>query len=89
VKPFGPVHTYVAFAILEAVRASVSPAQSGRLFPAAGPGGGTFTVTPVLAALEQPFTVAVTVYVPAAAVVTFEIVGFWSEDVYPFGPVHP
>ncbi len=46
-----------------------------------------FTVTPVLAAVEQPFTVAVTMYVPEAAAVTFEIVGFWSEDVNPFGPV--
>ena len=88
-KPFGPVHAYVASAIVEAVRASVPPAQIGPPFAAAGAGGSVFTVTPVLAAVEQPFTVAVTVYVPVTAVVMFESVGFWSEDVNPFGPVHP
>ena len=33
-------------------------------------------------------TVMVTEYVPASAVVAFARVGFCSEDVKPFGPVH-
>src|SRR5262249_20010229 len=39
------------------------------------------------AAEPQPATVTVTEYVPAAAAVTPGIVGFWSEDAKPFGPV--
>jgi hypothetical protein len=37
--------------------------------------------------LEQPPTVAITVYVPDAAVVTFEIDGFCEVDEKPLGPV--
>ena len=87
-KPFGPVHAYVAFAIVEAVSASVPPPQIGPPFAAVGAGGGVFTVTPVLAAVEQPLTVAVTTYVPVAAAVAFGSVGFWSAELNPFGPVH-
>src|SRR4051794_15636924 len=36
----------------------------------------------------QPFAVAVTEYVPAAAVVALAMVGFCSAEVKPFGPVH-
>ena len=46
----------------------------------------TVTVTDP-ATLVQPLTVAVTLYCPAAAVVTFTIVGFCNVDVNPFGPV--
>ena len=35
----------------------------------------------VPAADAQPLTVAVTLYVPVAAVVALEIVGFWDEEV--------
>jgi hypothetical protein len=87
VKPSGPVHAYVAFAIVEAVSASVPPAQTGPLLAAVGAGGVVFTVTPVLAAVEQPFTVAVTTYVPEAAAVTLARTGFWSAELKPFGPV--
>lgn len=87
-KPFGPVQAYVAFAIVEAVRARVPPAQMGPPFAAAGAGGGVFTVTPVLAAVEQPFTVAVTTYVPEAAAAAPGIAGFRSVELNPFGPVH-
>ena len=59
-KPFGPVHAYVAFAIVEAASVSVPPPQTAPPFEAAGAGGGEFTMTPALAAVEQPFTVAVT-----------------------------
>jgi len=33
-------------------------------------------------------SVRTTVYIPAAAVVAAGIVGFWTVDVKPFGPVH-
>jgi len=46
----------------------------------------TVTVTDP-ATLVQPLTVAVTLYCPAAAVVTSAIVGFCNVDVNPFGPV--
>src|SRR5438067_8920232 len=43
----------------------------------------------VLPAAEvQPFTVIVTEYVPASAVVALARVGFCCADVKPFGPVH-
>ncbi len=46
------------------------------------------TETDVEAALDvQPFALAATEYVPVAADVTFEIVGFCSDEVKPFGPV--
>ena len=47
------------------------------------------TTTFVVPAAEvQPLTVIVTEYVPASAVVTFARVGFCSEEMKPFGPVH-
>ena len=47
------------------------------------------TVAEVVPAGEvQPFTVAVTLYVPVAAVVALGIVGFWAAEVKPLGPVH-
>jgi hypothetical protein len=87
-KPLGPVHAYVAPAIDAAVRCNAPPAQSGPSLPAAGAAGIAFMVALVLAAVEQPFTVAVTAYVPDAAGVAFGIDGFWADEVKPFGPVH-
>ena len=47
------------------------------------------TTTFVVPAAEvQPATVTVTEYVPASAVVALARVGFCSDDVKPFGPVH-
>lgn len=43
-------------------------------------------ITTVPAELVQPFTVAFTEYVPEAARVTFEIVGFGAVDVKLLGP---
>jgi hypothetical protein len=62
---------------------SVTPAV---LFVAVG---GVLTVTLVAPAMDvQPLTVAVTLYSPAfAARVTLSIVGFWSLEVNPLGPV--
>ena len=42
----------------------------------------------VPAAERQPFTVMVTEYVPASAVVAFARVGFCCDEVKLFGPVH-
>ena len=56
---------------------------------AVGVAGAAFTTTFVVPAAEvQPPTVMVTKYVPASAVVAFARVGFCSDDVKPFGPVH-
>jgi len=56
---------------------------------AVGVAGIGLTTTLVVPAAEvQPLTVMVTEYVPASAVVAPERVGFWSEEVKPFGPVH-
>jgi hypothetical protein len=89
VKPFGPVHEYVAPATVAVLREIVAPSQYGPLFEAVGVAGVALTTTFVLPAAEvQPFTVIVTEYVPASAVVAFVRVGFCSDDVKPFGPVH-
>ena len=53
------------------------PEQTGVLLPAVGAAGIGFTVTAVVPAEPvQPVTVAVTEYVPEAAVVAAAIVGF-------------
>src|SRR5690349_15080628 len=89
VKPFGPVHAYVAPATVAVVSAIVAPAQYGPPLLAAGVAGAGLTMTSVVPAAEvQPLTVMVTEYVPASAVVAFGRVGFWSDEVKPFGPVH-
>jgi hypothetical protein len=54
-----------------------------------GVAGVAFTTTFVVPAAEvQPFTVIVTAYVPASAVVALLRVGFCRAEVKPFGPVH-
>jgi hypothetical protein len=89
VKPFGPLHAYVAPATVGVFSWIVEPAQYGPPFVAVGVAGMALTTTFVVPAAEvQPFTVTVTEYVPASAVVTEERVGFWSADAKPFGPVH-
>jgi hypothetical protein len=88
-KPFGPVHAYVAPLTNGVFSWIVAPSQYGPPFVAVGVAGVAFTTTFVVPAAEvQLFTVMVTEYVPASAVVAFECVGFWSEDVKPFGPIH-
>ena len=87
-KPFGPVHAYVAPATVGVESAIVAPAQYGPPFEAVGVAGVGLTTTLVVPAAEvQPLTVIVTEYVPASAVVALERVGFWSAEVKPFGPV--
>src|SRR3954452_21698868 len=70
VKPFGSVQAYVA-PVTNAVESEiVAPSQYGPPLLAAGVDGMALTTTLVLPAAEgQPFTVIVTEYVPASAVV--------------------
>src|SRR3954454_22763484 len=89
VKPFGPVHAYVAPATAGVESAIVAPSQYGPPFDAVGVAGVALTTTVVVPAAEvQPDTVTVTEYVPASAVVALERVGFCSDEAKPFGPVH-
>src|SRR3954468_19687280 len=89
VKPFGPVHAYVAPATVDVDSAIVAPSQYGPPFDAVGVAGIGLTTTVVVPAAEvQPLTVMVNEYMPASAVVALERVGFWRADVKPFGPVH-
>jgi hypothetical protein len=88
--PFVTVQAYVAPAPASATEAvpEDAPARQ-RLEGAVIAADGPFTTAAVVpAGPVQPFTVAVTEYVPAAAGVTFAIDGFCCEDVKPFGPVH-
>ena len=89
VKPFGPVHAYVAPETVGVVSEIVLPGQYGPPFDAVGVAGSAFTTTLVVPAAEvQPLTVTVTLYVPASAVVALLRVGFCSAEVKPLGPVH-
>ena len=61
VKPFGPVHAYVAPVTVGVESAIVAPAQYGPPFDAVGVAGIGFTATVVVPAAEvQPDTVTVT-----------------------------
>src|SRR5947207_2898636 len=89
VKPFGPVHAYVA-PLTNAVESEiVAPSQYGPPLLAVGVEGMALTTTFVVPAADgQPLIVTVTEYVPASAVVALARVGFCCDDVKPFGPVH-
>ena len=88
-KAFGPVQEYVA-PLTNAVESEiVAPSQYGPPFDAVGVAGVALTATVVVPAAEvQPLTVTVTEYVPAPAVVALARVGFCSDEVKLFGPVH-
>ena len=89
VKPFGPVHAYVAPTTAGVESEIVWPEQYGPVLEAVGVAGIGLTVTLVDPAAEvQLLTVTVTEYEPASAVVAFVRVGFCSAEVKPFGPVH-
>jgi hypothetical protein len=61
VKPFGPVHEYVAPVTVGVVSEIVAPAQYGPSFDALGVAGAGLTMTLVVPAGEvQPLTVTVT-----------------------------
>src|SRR6185503_15411924 len=89
VKPFGPVHAYVAPATVGVESAIVAFSQYGPPLLAVGVAGVALTTTFVVPAAEvQPLTVMVTEYVPASARVALARVGFCRVKVNPFGPVH-
>ena len=89
VKPFGPLHAYVAPLTVGVESEIVAPAQYGPPFDAVGVAGDGLTTTSVVPAAElQPFTVTITEYVPASASAAFGRAGFWSVEVKPFGPLH-
>jgi hypothetical protein len=61
VKPFGPVHAYVALATVGVLSEIVAPSQYGPPFDAVGVAGMALTTTVVVPAAEvQPLTVTVT-----------------------------
>ena len=64
--------------MVDAVRSRVPPAHTGVLLPAVGAAGRALIVTVgvVPAGPVQPFAIAVTEYMPLAAVVTLLIDGF-------------
>src|SRR5205823_15013847 len=89
VKPFGPVHEYVAPETNAVESEIVAPSQYGPPLLAVGVAGVALTTTLEVPAAEgQPSMVIVTEYVPASAVVALERVGFCCAEVKPFGPVH-
>ncbi len=72
----------------EAVKFKAAPSHKGLLLDAFGVEGVIFiTIELVPALLEQPFTVTVTEYVPAANNEVFAIVGFCIVELKPLGPV--
>jgi hypothetical protein len=88
VNPPGPVQLYVAPATVGVLKLSVAPAHKGPLLVAVGVAGVALITTVVEpAALAQPLTVIVTLYVPALATVTLVILGVLEVEVNPPGPV--
>ena len=88
VNPPGPVQLYVAPVTVGVERLSVAPSHKGPLFVAVGVAGvGLITTVVEPAALLQPLTVIVTLYVPALATVTLVMLGVLDVEVNPPGPV--
>jgi hypothetical protein len=78
----------VAPATAVVVRFNVDPEHTGLLLDGAGAAGTGFTVTvTVPTTLVHPLAVAVTEYVPLAAVVTLVMDGFCDVEVNELGPV--
>jgi len=77
VKPFGPLHAYVAPLTVGVLSEIVAPAQYGPPFDAVGAAGDGLTTTSVVPAADaQPFTVTITEYVPASASAALGRAGF-------------
>ena len=64
----GPVHAYVAFAIVDAVRFNVDPSHIGLFEPAVGATGIAFTCTDVAAVPLHPFASLTSILNPCDAV---------------------
>jgi|Laugrefabdmm15sn_1035127.scaffolds.fasta_scaffold47091_1 hypothetical protein len=71
--------------VTDAVKVAGCPAHTVALVTVTV--GEGFTITVVVAEAMHPPMSTVTVYVPAAAAVTFGMVGFCKFDVNPLGPV--
>jgi len=88
VNEFGPVHEYVAPATAGVERLSALPAQIGELLDALGAAGVALITTAVVPKADvHPFTVTVTLYVPAIATVALVRDGFCKADTNEAGPV--
>ena len=86
VKPLGPTQLKVEPAVVVAVRFNALPEHTIELLVSVGAGGvGLITTTVVADELHVP-SIAVTVYVPDAPVVTDARLGFCNVDVKPPGP---
>ena len=87
-KLAGPVHEYVAPANVCDCKLKVWPAHRGEFAATVGVAGIGFTVTATVPeAPGHPATVAKTEYVPVAAVVAPESVGFCKDEEKLFGPL--
>ena len=76
-KPFGPLHVYVAPAMFEAVSKTFDPSHNGLLLPVVGDAGIELTTMVIVPGeLVQPFPVAVTEYDPEEDKVIFGMDGF-------------
>ena len=77
----------MAPATFEANKVNDCPAHTGELLDAVGEGADALTLIVMLADTElQPFTVAITEYKPASAVVMLILLGFCCVEVKLFGP---
>jgi hypothetical protein len=84
----GPLQLYVALETKGVFNVKASPAHIGELLVAVGAAGDVIILTTSVAAVDvHPPTVIVTLYVPASANVTFEIVGVRELETKLFGPV--
>ena len=77
-KLFGPLHEYVALAMVDALRDNVFPEHTAELLVATGADGRGVIVTDVVPAepIHPAAEVAIAEYVPAAAEVAPVITGF-------------
>src|SRR3989304_4860166 len=90
VKALGPVQLHVVAPVATPVNVNVAPAQTGfGLADAVTPVGTVFTVTEagLTGAAAPQALLAVSVYIPAIAVVIDALVGLCNEEVKALGPV--
>jgi hypothetical protein len=85
INEYGPAHVNVAPATVVAVSNRLSPAQTGELLVIVSVGIGVSTTVTKAVDVQAP-NVAVTVYMPALAIVIWYIIGFCSVEVKPPGP---
>jgi hypothetical protein len=83
---FGPDHAYDVPP--DEIKFNVLPTQTGVFELAVGVGKVLITTVVVAVVLHPLAFVTVTVYVPAADVVTLVIPGFWLVELNEFGPAH-